>query len=237
MEKPRVDFIGGLSPTISIEQKTVSKNPRSTVGTVTEVLDYLRVLYARVGLAHCPECGRPVEAQTAQQIAHQLGSLPEGTRIQLLAPIVNRRKGTHAEIIAGARKDGYIRARIDGLPVDLEGSSIALAKTKSHTIDLIVDRLVIRGGDDYDARAFQTRLADSVETTLRAGKGVLIAEVDSREELRLSEQQTCPPALRDKLSRPYAAALQLQFPAGNVSGLQWAGSADDGGHVAHRHRP
>ena len=192
MEKPRVDFIGGLSPTISIEQKTVSKNPRSTVGTVTEVLDYLRVLYARVGLAHCPECGRPVEAQTAQQIANQLGSLPEGTRIQLLAPIVNRRKGTHAEVIAAARKEGYIRARIDGLPVDLESSSIALAKTKSHTIDLIVDRLIIRGGDDDDARAFQSRLVDSVETTLRAGKGVLIAEVGAGEELRLSEQYACP---------------------------------------------
>src|SRR5579883_1497463 len=178
MEKPRVDFIGGLSPAISIEQKTVSKNPRSTVGTVTEVLDYLRVLYARVGVAHCPQCGRRVEAQSAQQIAAQLAALPEGTRLQLLAPVVQRRKGTHAEIIEQARRDGYIRARIDGVPVELD-SSIALAKTKAHTIELIVDRLVIRkGGDesDEDTRAFQTRLIDSVETTLRASNGLLIAD-------------------------------------------------------------
>ncbi len=193
MEKPRVDFIGGLSPAISIEQKTVSKNPRSTVGTVTEVLDYLRVLYARVGVAHCPQCGRRVEAQSAQQIAAQLAALPEGTRLQLLAPVVQRRKGTHAEIIEQARRDGYIRARIDGVPVELD-SSIALAKTKAHTIELIVDRLVIRkGGDesDEDTRAFQTRLIDSVETTLRASNGLLIADLGDGNELRLSEQHAC----------------------------------------------
>src|SRR5258707_3125604 len=114
MEKPKVDFIGGLSPAIAIEQKTVSKNPRSTVGTVTEVLDYLRVLYARIGTAHCPQCGRAVQAQSAQQIADWLAALPSGTRLQLLAPIVRRRKGAHADVIEQARRSGYIRARIDG---------------------------------------------------------------------------------------------------------------------------
>src|SRR5579871_5185348 len=113
MEKPRVDFIGGLSPAISIEQKTVSKNPRSTVGTVTEVMDYLRVLFARVGIPHCPNCGRVVEDQSAQRIVEQLAALPAGTRLQILAPVVRRRKGTHAEILEQARKDGYVRARID----------------------------------------------------------------------------------------------------------------------------
>src|SRR5512137_270986 len=140
MEKPKVDYIGGLSPAIAIEQKAVSKNPRSTVGTVTEVMDYLRVLYARVGSPHCPQCGRTVQAQSAQQIADQLAALPPGTRLQLLAPVVRQRKGTHAEVIEQARRDGYIRARVDGVPVDLSGE-IKLAKTKKHTVELIVDRL------------------------------------------------------------------------------------------------
>src|SRR5258708_10291777 len=125
MEKPRVDLSGGLGPAIAIEQKTVSKNPRSTVGTVTEVMDYLRVLYARIGTPHCPSCGRIVEAQSAQRIALQLAALPAGTRLQLLAPVVRRRKGTHAEVLEQARKDGYVRARIDGDVVDL-AAAIAL---------------------------------------------------------------------------------------------------------------
>ncbi len=190
VEKPKVDSISGLSPTISIEQKTVSKNPRSTVGTVTEVLDYLRVLYARVGILHCPECGRPVSAQSAEEIAAQLAALPAGTRLQLLAPVVNRRKGAHAEVIAEARRSGYIRARIDGVPIELE-SSISLPKTKTHTIELIVDRLVIPQDDSEDRTAFQTRLIDSVETTLRAGGGLLVADLGTSRELRLSEQQAC----------------------------------------------
>ena len=142
MEKPKVDYIGGLSPAIAIEQKAVSKNPRSTVGTVTEVMDYLRVLYARVGTPHCPECGRAVQPQSAQQIADQLAALPPGTRLQLLAPVARQRKGTHADLIEEARRDGYVRARIDGVPVDLS-RAIKLAKTKKHTIELIVDRLII----------------------------------------------------------------------------------------------
>src|SRR5579859_5822809 len=119
MEKPRVDYIGGLSPAIAIEQKTVSKNPRSTVGTVTEVMDYLRVLYARIGVAHCPSCGRAVQAQSAQQIAQQLAALPAGTKLQLLAPIARRRKGAHAELLDQARREGYVRVRVDGKMVEL----------------------------------------------------------------------------------------------------------------------
>jgi excinuclease ABC subunit A len=209
MEKPKVDYIGGLSPAIAIEQKAVSKNPRSTVGTVTEVLDYLRVLYARIGTAHCPQCGRAVQPQSSQQIADQLSTLPPGTRLQLLAPVVRERKGTHTDVIEGARHDGYVRARVDGVPVELD-SSIQLAKTKKHTIELIVDRLVIPNNhsarsetphpDSLDTPAsvasewerFLTRLVDSVETTLRAGDGLLVADLGAGEELLLSEHNACP---------------------------------------------
>ncbi len=188
MEKPKVDYIGGLSPAIAIEQKAVSKNPRSTVGTVTEVMDYLRVLYARAGVAHCPACGRPVRPQSAQQIADQLAELPAGSRFQLLAPVVRQRKGTHADVIAGARHDGYSRARIDGVPVELD-SQIKLPKTKKHTIELIVDRLVV---PDEPEKELLMRLADSVETTLRAGHGLVIVDLGEGEELLLSEQNACP---------------------------------------------
>jgi excinuclease ABC subunit A len=190
MEKPKVDYIGGLSPAIAIEQKSVSKNPRSTVGTVTEVMDYLRVLYARAGTAHCPQCGRTVQAQSAQQIADHLAALPPGTRFQLLAPAARQRKGSHAEIIEQALRDGYTRARIDGVPVELS-SSIKLAKTKQHTVEIIVDRLRVPapGEDGHDE--FRSRLVDSVETTLRAGEGVLIADLGEGHELLLSEQNAC----------------------------------------------
>jgi excinuclease ABC subunit A len=192
MEKPRVDFIGGLSPAIAIEQKTVSKNPRSTVGTVTEVMDYLRVLFARIGHARCPKCGRAVEAQSAQQIADRLAGLAPGTRLQLLAPVVRRRKGTHAEVIEQARRGGYARARIDGAPVDLSGE-VALAKTKPHSIELIIDRLRLpeAGADAQERAEFLSRLVDSVETTLRAGDGILIADVGTGEDVVLSEHNAC----------------------------------------------
>ena len=201
MEKPKVDYIGGLSPAIAIEQKAVSKNPRSTVGTVTEVMDYLRVLYARVGTAHCPQCGRVVQPQSAQQIADQLATLSPGTRLQLLAPVARERKGTHADVIEGARRDGYVRARIDGLPVDLS-SSVKLAKTKKHNIELIVDRLIVpkhehtgtqdAGPSDSEWEAFSTRLVDSVETTLKVGNGLLTADLGDGQELMLSEHNACP---------------------------------------------
>jgi excinuclease ABC subunit A len=194
MEKPDVDQIIGLSPTIAIEQKTVSRNPRSTVGTVTEVLDYLRVLFARVGMPHCPQCGRGVAPQTTLQIAEQLIALAPGTRFQLLAPVVRRRKGTHADLLKQARRDGYTRARIDGEVVDLltEHSIPSLAKTKPHTIDLIVDRLVVPNGDLKAQADFRTRLVDSVETTLKAGNGLLTVALGNGEEILLSQHNACP---------------------------------------------
>jgi excinuclease ABC subunit A len=192
MEKPKVDYIGGLSPAIAIEQKAVSKNPRSTVGTVTEVMDYLRVLYARAGSPHCPNCGRPVQAQTAQRIAEQLAALPPGTRLQLLAPVARQRKGTHAELLEQARRDGFVRARIDGVPLELS-EEIKLAKTKQHNIELIIDRLRVPEEDGNGSRdEFLARMTDSVETTLRVGEGLLIAAVADGEELILSEQNACP---------------------------------------------
>ena len=191
MEKPKVDYIGGLSPAIAIEQKAVSKNPRSTVGTVTEVMDYMRVLYARVGTPHCPQCGRAVQAQTAQQIANQLAALPPGTRFQLLAPIARQRKGTHSDLLAGARADGYVRARVDGVMVDLS-SPIKLAKTTQHTVELVIDRLQIPSdGQDVEGE-LRSRLVDSVETTLRAGDGLLIADLGDGKEMLLSEHNACP---------------------------------------------
>jgi len=194
MEKPKVDFIGGLSPAIAIQQKAVSKNPRSTVGTVTEVMDYLRVLFARVGEPHCPQCGRKVASQNAQQIADQLAALPSGTRFQLLAPVVRQRKGTHVDVLAQAKQEGYERARIDGVPTELN-REIKLAKTKNHTIELIVDRLAIpahvNGDGDEAWRDFTTRLMDSVETALRAGEGMVVVDIVDGEELLLSEQHAC----------------------------------------------
>jgi excinuclease ABC subunit A len=188
MEKPKVDHISGLSPAIAIEQKAVSKNPRSTVGTVTEVMDYLRVLFARVGTPHCPDCGRVVQPQSPQLIADQLAALPAGTKFQLLAPIARNRKGTHADAFAQAKQDGYIRARVNGELVDLSQRVPKLDKKAKHNIELIIDRLVVPEAAD---EAFLGRLVDSVETTLKAGEGVLIADL-GEEELLLSEHNACP---------------------------------------------
>ncbi len=188
MEKPKVDAIIGLSPAIAIEQKAVSKNPRSTVGTVTEVMDYLRVLYARVGTPHCPECGRPVQPQTAPQIAGQLATLPAGTRFQLLAPIARNRKGTHADALRQAKQDGFVRARINGDVVELSAGLPKLDKKKKHHVELVVDRLSV---PDVVDDAFQTRLIDSVETALRTGDGLLVVDLGD-EERPYSEHNACP---------------------------------------------
>jgi excinuclease ABC subunit A len=191
MEKPRVDFIGGLSPAIAIEQKAVSKNPRSTVGTVTEISDYLRVLFARLGTPYCYNCGREVSAQTSTQIVDQLMALRPGTRFLLLAPTVRKRKGAHEDVLADARSAGYTRARIDGVVAEL-ASSIRLAKNKKHDIELVVDRLVIPAERTLAAlNEFRSRLADSVETALRAGKGALVASVVDGPEMEMSEQHAC----------------------------------------------
>jgi excinuclease ABC subunit A len=188
MEKPHYDVIRGLSPTISIEQKAASSNPRSTVGTITEVHDYLRVLFASIGQQACYSCGRPVGKQSAQQIADELRALAEGTKLQLLAPIVQNRKGEHKELLAEARKRGFTRARIDGVAKGLEEVG-ELDKKKKHSIDIIVDRLVVKEG-------FEKRLYDSVETALKEGKGLLIALVQKpgadEEERMFSENFACP---------------------------------------------
>lgn len=187
MEKPKVDAIIGLSPAIAIEQKAVSKNPRSTVGTVTEVMDYLRVLFARVGTPFCPNCDTAVMPQSAQSIAHQLAELPPGTKFQLLAPISRNRKGTHADALAQALQDGFVRARVNGEIIELSSGLPQLNKKKKHNIELIVDRLKVPTEPED---TFLSRLVDSVETTLKAADGLLIADL-GEEELMLSEHNAC----------------------------------------------
>ncbi len=191
MEKPDVDQIEGLSPAISIDQKGVSHNPRSTVGTVTEIYDYLRLLFARIGHPHCPQCGRPISQQTSDQIVDAIMDMPEGARILILAPIVKARKGEHKGVFDDLRKAGYVRARVDGQVVDLD-EEIELDRYKNHTIDAVVDRLIVRKGERGLDRA---RLADSVETALGLGEGVVIvSNVTDRERPKdhlFSEHYAC----------------------------------------------
>ena len=184
MDKPDVDLIEGLSPAISIDQKTTSKNPRSTVGTVTEIFDYLRLLYARIGIPHCPICGREIRQQTVDEIVDRILSLPEGTRIQLMAPIVRGRKGQYVKELESARKSGYARARVDGILYDLM-EKIDLDKNKKHTIEIIVDRLVVK-------EDIRSRLADSVETATGLAEGLLTVDVVGGEELTFSRNYACP---------------------------------------------
>ncbi len=184
MDKPDVDQIDGLSPAISIDQKTTSKNPRSTVGTVTEIYDYLRLLYARIGVPHCPVCGKEIRQQTVDQIVDRILSLEEGTRIQILAPVVRGRKGEHTKELDAARRSGYVRVRIDGNVYDLS-EDIKLEKNKKHTVEVVVDRLVIKsdiGG----------RVADSVETATALSGGLLTVDVVGGEELTFSQNYACP---------------------------------------------
>ena len=185
MEKPDVDSIDGLSPAISIDQKTTSKNPRSTVGTVTEIHDYLRLLYARVGVAHCPRCGREISKQTVDQMVDRLLALPERTRMQLLAPVVRGKKGEHVKILENVVKQGFVRVRIDGEICDA-AEAPALAKQKKHNIEVVVDRLILR----EDIRA---RLTDSLETALSLSGGIVIADIGPGEsEMLFSQNLACP---------------------------------------------
>jgi len=183
MEKPDVDYIEGLSPAISIDQKGPSKNPRSTVGTVTEVYDYLRLLFARVGHPHCPSCGREITAQTVEQIVDATESLPEGSRIMILAPLIRDRKGEHQGIFEDLRKAGYVRVRVNGITCDLS-EEITLDKNKKHSIEAVVDRLII-------GQSPQSRIADSVETALRLGEGVVLVSIIDAGELLFSEHFAC----------------------------------------------
>ena len=184
MEKPDVDYIEGLSPAISIDQKTTSKNPRSTVGTITEIYDYFRLLYARIGIPHCTVCGKEIKQQTVDQIVDKVLSLEEGTKIQLLAPIVRGRKGEYVKELENARKTGFVRVRIDSVVYDLS-ESIKLEKNKKHNIEVIVDRLVIK-------ETIKSRLADSIETATKLADGLLIVDVIGKEELTFSLNYACP---------------------------------------------
>ena len=186
MEKPDVEYIEGLSPAISIDQKGVSHNPRSTVGTVTEVYDYLRLLFARVGRPHCPQCGRPVQKQTVQQIVDAIVNLPEDSRIMIMAPKVRRRKGEHKDVFEEARKAGFVRVRVNGAIYHLEDmGDLALDKQKWHYIEIVVDRLIVGEGMEL------SRVADSVETALKHGNGVVLADVQEGEEMVFSEHFAC----------------------------------------------
>ena len=196
MEKPDVDQIDGLSPAISIDQKGASRNPRSTVGTVTEIYDYLRLLFARIGRMHCPICGREITRQTVEQIVDQIYDLPEGTRLMLLAPLVRDRKGEHEKLLAGAKQAGFVRVRVDGELRDLD-EEITLDKKFKHSIEVVVDRLVVRQADDDGApRPDASRMADSIETALRLSDGTLLVhlpEAAERDQDRLySERYACP---------------------------------------------
>ncbi len=184
MEKPDVDSIEGLSPAISIDQKTTSKNPRSTVGTVTEIYDYLRLLYARIGIPHCPICGRPIEQQAVDQMVDRIMEIPEGTRIQILSPKVRGKKGQHIKELDSARRSGYVRARIDGNLYDL-AEEITLDKNKKHTIEIIVDRLVVK-------KEMESRLADSLETALDLSGGLVMVDAGEIGEFTFSQNYCCP---------------------------------------------
>jgi len=183
MEKPDVDFIDGLSPAISIEQKTTHRNPRSTVGTVTEIHDYLRLLYARVGVPHCHKCGKRIASQSIDQIVESILTLPQGTKLQILAPVVRGRKGEHEEHFASARKNGFTRVRVDGGTRELD-EEIKLEKNKKHNIEVVVDRIVIKEG-------VRSRVADSVETAIGLAGGLVIADIDGQDRL-YSTSLSCP---------------------------------------------
>ena len=184
MDKPDVDKISGMPPAISIDQKSTNHNPRSTVGTVTEIYDYLRLLYARAGIPHCPNCGRVIEKQTVDQMVDQILKLPERTKFMILAPVVRGRKGTHEKLLEKARRAGYVRAVVDGNQYDLS-ETIELNKNQKHTISIVIDRLVVREG-------IEQRLTDSIESALKLADGLLTVDVIDGEELHFSDSFSCP---------------------------------------------
>ncbi len=183
MDKPDVDYIDGLSPAISIDQKTTSRNPRSTVGTVTEIYDYLRLLFARAGTPHCPKCGRPITQQSIDQMLDRILALPERTKLLIMAQVIRGRKGEHKKVFEQIRREGYVRIRVDGEIYDVN-DDIRLDKNKKHTIEVVVDRLVVREG-------IEQRLADSMETALKLGEGVAYVQIVDGELLMFSENFAC----------------------------------------------
>ena len=184
MEKPNVEKIEGLSPAISIDQKSTNRNPRSTVGTVTEIYDYFRLLYARIGVPHCPKCGKEIKKQTVDQMVDQIMELPERTKIQLLAPVVRGRKGEHQKFFEQAKRSGYVRVVVDGNLYELS-EEIRLEKNKKHNIEIVVDRLMVKPG-------IEKRLTDSIENVLQLADGLMIVDVIDGEPIQFSESFSCP---------------------------------------------
>jgi len=260
MDKPDVDYIDGLSPAVSIDQKSTSHNPRSTVGTVTEIYDYMRLLFARAGIPHCPVCGREVAKQSAQEIVDHIEKLPEGTRILILSPLVRGRKGTYQAVFEEIRKAGFTRARVDGTVHSLD-DEIELDRYKQHTIEAVVDRLVIsHEGEKEDRRSARTRLTDSVETALKFGEGYLaINLVDKKEDVQFSEHLACPehgstvPEVEPRtfsFNTPQGACPDCQglgskleidpnriipddsvsLNDGAISSMEWSGPKEEGGY-------
>ena len=260
MDKPDVDYIDGLSPAVSIDQKSTSHNPRSTVGTVTEVYDYLRLLFARVGIPHCPVCGREVTKQSAQEIVDAIERLPEGSRILILAPLVRGRKGTYQAVFEEIRKAGFVRARVDGEVHSLD-DEINLDRYKQHTIEAVVDRLVIKQEENEDEQqAARTRLTDSVETALKFGEGYIsINNVDTGEDTHFSEHLACPehgstvPEIEPRtfsFNTPHGACPDCQglgnkleidpdriipdpersLNEGAIASMEWSGPKEEGGY-------
>lgn len=228
MEKPDVDQIEGLSPAVSIDQKSVSHNPRSTVGTVTEIYDYLRLLYARIGIPHCPECGAKVSAQSAQQIVDQVLAMPDNTRIQVLSPFIHRKKGRHEKVLDDIRSQGFARVRINGAMHELD-EEIELDRYVIHDIDIIVDRLIIRHHEDEnseDARAFVTRLTDAIETSLELGDGIVIIQdvTDSENPVdhMFSEDLACPNG-HGSVPEPEPRLFSFNTPSGACTACQGLG--------------
>jgi len=260
MDKPDVDYIEGLSPAVSIDQKSTSHNPRSTVGTVTEVYDYLRLLFARVGIPHCPICGREVTKQSAQEIVDAIEKLPEGSRILILSPLVRGRKGTYQAVFEEIRKAGFVRARVDGEVHSLD-DEINLDRYKQHTIEAVVDRLVIRQEEsEEELQAARTRLTDSVETALKFGEGYIsINNVDTDEDTHFSEHLACPehgstvPEIEPRtfsFNTPHGACPDCQglgnkleidpdriipdkersLNEGAIASMEWSGPKEEGGY-------
>ena len=228
MEKPDVDYIDGLSPAISIDQKTTSKNPRSTVGTVTEIYDYLRLLWARIGTPHCPKCGKEIHQQTIDQIIDQLMSLPEGTKMQILAPVVRQRKGEHVKVLNDARKSGYVRVRVDGNLYDLS-EEIKLEKNKKHSIEVVVDRVVVRP----DARS---RITDSVETASALSGGLVLADVVGGEDANFLAELRLR-GLRHLHRGADAAHVLVQQSLWRLPDLHWPGHPDEDRPGPHYPQP
>ncbi len=215
MDKPDVDFIEGLSPAVSIDQKSTTRNPRSTVGTVTEIYDHLRLLFARIGKQHCHQCGAPIAAQTLEQIVDQVEAMAEGTRLLILGPVVRGRKGEYKAILDDIRKQGFVRARIDGDIHELNDAEIELERYKKHTIEVVVDRVVVKAG-------MRSRLSESLETALKIGQGIASVQVVDGEEITFSESAACL-QLRHQLRGARAARLLLQQPLRRLPGVHGAG--------------